>query len=210
MSNTIKLHSKARLYKGVDSHEIEMIQDIALQQEKKLNHEREIERQYKKGYDEGYQSARQELENDFTNQMLKKTEEFYSILSSFEEKLCGYESIFDELVIRLSAKISGKILRYEIKNNPIIEETLRSSIKKIMGANEVHIKIHPGDYELLHNEGKTVFIERNFDKIKFEISEKIEPGGCVIETEIGNVDARIESQLNEITKQLENSVTKNV
>ena len=31
----------------------------------------------------------------------------------------------------------------------------------------------------------------------------IEKGGCFVETELGNIDARISSQLNEIIKQLE-------
>jgi flagellar biosynthesis/type III secretory pathway protein FliH len=45
--------------------------------------------------------------------------------------------------------------------------------------------------------------------IKFEIDDNIEIGGCLIETEIGNLDARISSQLNEISKALENVIIKN-
>ncbi|MHB9041598.1 MAG: FliH/SctL family protein [Melioribacteraceae bacterium] len=36
----------------------------------------------------------------------------------------------------------------------------------------------------------------------------MELGGCLIETEIGNVDARISTQLNEMQRQLEDSLIK--
>ena len=44
---------------------------------------------------------------------------------------------------------------------------------------------------------------KSFSKIKFESDERIETGGCFIETEIGNVDGRIVPQLKELKKQFE-------
>jgi flagellar biosynthesis/type III secretory pathway protein FliH len=43
----------------------------------------------------------------------------------------------------------------------------------------------------------------SFSKIKFEQDDRIELGGCFIESEIGNADGRISSQLNELKRKLE-------
>jgi len=82
---------------------------------------------------------------------------------------------------------------------------LKEAVRKILGANEILIKINPEDYKGISLDGTHKDLERNFSKIRFEQDNNIDPGGCLIETEVGNVDARIASQLDEISKQLENN-----
>ena len=86
----------------------------------------------------------------------------------------------------------------------IIEKTLEKSLKKIIGANDIMIKLSPEDYERIEKTGKEYFASSGISKIRFELSNNIKSGGCLIESEIGNIDARIETQIGEIIKDLEN------
>lgn len=210
MSNVIKLKNRARISLGGELSEAELVQQAGATPLEQKTHEFELQKQFQVGFSQGYEVARKELEAQFSNAIMQKTEEFYAILSSFEDKLRGYETIYDTLVIRLATLIAEKIVQREISIHSTVEATLRESIKKVIGANEVFIKINPEDYALLMNEGKTAIIEKSFDKIKFEVTDKIEAGGCIIETEIGSVDARIDSQLKEIANELLNSIVHNV
>ncbi len=203
MSNVIKLRSKPKLYSTGSLTETEYLKNVPNPIDELLQREQELKAQYQKGYNEGYQQAKAKLENEYTNELIRKSEEFYAILSSFEEKLNGYDTIYDEAVVRLALQIAEKIVKHEIQNKSSILDSLRESIKKVIGANEVVIKLHPDDLAMLNNEGHSSIIDRQFNKIKFEISDKITPGGCMIETDLGNVDARIESQLDEISRKLE-------
>lgn len=211
MSNVLKMKSPARLSTGgsVVNYEAPVAPVILQRELDQRDHERALQEHLQIGFQRGYEEARAEMEQSFDSSLLQKTEEFYAILSSFEEKLSGYESAFDQLVLQLSTKIAEKIVHREVTMSSTIEQVLRESIKKVMGSNEVHIKMHPDDYQLLYNDGKTAFIEKSFNKIKFEPTDKVERGGCVIETEIGNVDARIESQLQNITNELMASLLNN-
>jgi len=83
---------------------------------------------------------------------------------------------------------------------------LKDAIKKVIGANNVIVKLNPDDFKTLDSTSDEPFSINSFDKIKFEQDDRIEPGGCFIETEIGSVDARISSQCNEIRKQLEANI----
>jgi len=74
----------------------------------------------------------------------------------------------------------------------------------------VIIKINPADFSVLHSEDQGIFLEESFSKIKFEQDEKIEPGGCIVETDIGNVDSRIATQIFEVRKHLEAHFTNQV
>lgn len=211
MSSVIKLKSRARLSLGQSDVEVEMPSAPQIQQREleQRRHEQELQENLQIGFQRGYEEAWAELEQNFDAALLQKTEEFYAILSSFEEKLHSYETAFDELVLQLSLKIAEKVVHREVTLNSTIETVLRESIKKVMGSNEIHIKINPEDYQLLYNEGKTAFIEKSFNKVKFEATERIERGGCIIETEIGNVDARISSQMQSITNELQASLSSN-
>ena len=96
----------------------------------------------------------------------------------------------------------------ELENKTIIEETLQKSIHKIIGANEIIVKINPSDFELINSNNTMQKINPGITHIKFEAVNNIEKGGCFIETEIGNLDVRISSQINEIIKALENKLVK--
>jgi flagellar assembly protein FliH len=93
-----------------------------------------------------------------------------------------------------------------VENKTAIQNTLKEAVRKILGANEIIIKINPQDYNSITQDGTQKDLEKNFSKIRFEQDENIDMGGCLIESETGNVDARISTQLDEITKQLKNNI----
>jgi flagellar assembly protein FliH len=138
--------------------------------------------------------------------MMEKAEEFYSIIKSFEERIINYETAFEKVVIETSKQISKKIITREIENQSIIETVLKNSLQKVIGANQILIKLNPNDYQSIANSDFLPELENQFNKVKFEEDEKIEKGGCLINTELGNVDSKISTMVNELIKKLENAV----
>lgn len=165
----------------------------------------QLQNYYEKGFSDGQNAIRLELEKEFTSRLIEKTEEFSTILLSLEENLKNYEQAFDNIIIEVSIAVAEKILKREIAKESIITTSLRDSIRKVLGANEILIKINPKDHKILNDESSSLLLEESFSKIKFEHDERVDPGGCFVETEIGNVDSRISTQLSEIKKQLENT-----
>ena len=91
----------------------------------------------------------------------------------------------------------------------ISSSVLKNSLQKVIGANQVIIKLNPIDYNSITTSEFIPEIESSFNKIKFEEDSKIELGGCIINTELGNVDAKISNMINELIRKLENSVEQN-
>lgn len=203
MSNVIKLSNKPNIsIRSVKNLVIED-EDFNNKNEVEINREQILLKEnYTKGFEEGYLKAKKELESEYNNKLIKKTEEYYEILSNFEEKLNIYEKTFDEVIAKLSLKIAEKVIRSEVANRNVVEEIIKEAAKKIIGANDVIIKINPKDYELITENGNDKILNKSFNKIKFEPNEAIEIGGCIIESAIGNVDAQISTQLIEIEKRL--------
>ena len=167
-------------------------------------HQVQLKEKYDEGYSEGFKNAKNETEIIYKERFIKKVDEFNKILGAVDKKISGYDQEFENLVILLAFEIAQKITRREIQKESTINEVLKDSLKKILGANSIIIKIHPEDYKILNEDNnQKMFFDESFSKIKFEQDERIEQGGCVVETEIGNVDGRIVSQLNELKKYFE-------
>lgn len=206
MSDVIKLNIKSKSLKAVLNEDNISSIDIDDQESNDKRFRVELERQFNLGYNKGYDDAKAELESEYNQQMMEKAEEFYSIIKSFEERIISYETAFEKVVIETSKQISKKIITREIENQSIIETVLKNSLQKVIGANQILIKLNPNDYQSIVNSDFLPELENQFNKVKFEEDEKIEKGGCLINTELGNVDSKILTMVNELIKKLENAV----
>lgn len=206
MSDVIKLNVKSKSLKAVLNDDNISSIDIDDQESNDKRFRVELERQFNLGYNKGYDDAKAELESEYNQQMMEKAEEFYSIIKSFEERIINYETAFEKVVIETSKQISKKIITREIENQSIIETVLKNSLQKVIGANQILIKLNPNDYQSIVNSDLLPELENQFNKVKFEEDEKIEKGGCLINTELGNVDSKISTMVNELIKKLENAV----
>jgi len=159
--------------------------------------------QFESGYKEGYKKAVENLENTYRERLEQKFTDMHRILSSVEEKIASYDREFESIVLRLSFILTEKILKREISIENSVVEVLNEALRKVIGSNNILVKVNSADYELISRESSRLIHTDSFSKIKFETDDRIEPGGCIVETEIGNVDARISSQLSEIKKQFD-------
>lgn len=165
-----------------------------------------LAQEYSKGFEEGVKSVSLKYESEYSEKLLTRIEYFQNIISSIEKQLKLQNNEFEHLVINLSVMIAEKIIKREIEKESIISANLKEAIKKVLGANNLIIKVNPDDYNEIVIESKSLLLEDSFSKVQFEEANRIEKGGCFVETDIGNVDARISSQFSEITKCLESSL----
>jgi flagellar assembly protein FliH len=202
MSSIIKLSSKA----AKPTAKISGFGNAPINVDDSESIKRQLEEFYRKGLKEGQEKARRDMEQSFMDRLAKKYEELYTIFQQYDENLIEYEKCFEELVIETAYELARKILQHEIQDKSIVNENVRLAIGKIIGANEIKLKLNPGDLDQINDLNKNILNGSSFSKIKIEADERIEAGGCLVETEIGNVDARISTQLSELRKHLEDNI----
>ncbi len=207
MSDVIKLNVKSRSIKVmVDGGSVK--EDPEREKEMlEQRHKEELHRYYEKGYHEGQQSAKSQYESYYTEKLLQRFEELHSMFSGFDQRIVEYEKVYERLVMETAFIIAEKIIKSEVDRNTIIRPVLEESLKRVLGANDVIVRLNPSDYNNLFNNQNDVNLDDSFAKIKFEKDDRIEVGGCLVETEIGNVDARITTQLAELKKHIESKLT---
>jgi flagellar assembly protein FliH len=177
-------------------------QEFAKKKER-LQMENSLVQRYDQGFSDGQNAIRQEMEEKYNTQLLERYDEISKTFLSIEENLIEYRDVFANLVLELSYLISEKIVRREIKKESMITEVMKESLNKIVGANNIQIKLNPTELEEIKLESGNSFAGKSLSNINFEADERIDAGGCLVITEIGNVDGRVTSQMEEIKKQLD-------
>jgi flagellar assembly protein FliH len=203
MSNIIKISGSKRVSLKAGT------EDRIFQEDKGEHLQQQLQFQYEAGYDQGYNTAMNELEQQYTKKLLEKYDDVFTIFYDFNERADEYDKAFEKLVIELSFMISELIIKREVEKDSIIVENLRNALKKVLGANQIIIKLNPADLAKMNDDSNKMFAESGLSKIRFESTEAVDAGGCLIETDIGSVDARISAQLMELKKSLLNSVFNN-
>ncbi len=101
---------------------------------------------------------------------------------------------------QLALSIARKIVCHEVKTT---QETVtcvaREALSRVNNPAKITIKLNPDDLQFI-KDTRFQFSRflRNVDNIRFEAEESIQSGGCLIETDRGDIDARIEKQFQAI------------
>jgi len=155
---------------------------------------------YAKGFSEG-------MEKGKTLERINLHSTIETMTSSFKEisrlKAVIIENSEDEIV-KLAFSIAEKILHREISTNADVGlHILKNTIKEITDRERLKILMNPADYRHLTEVNPEAMSSiEGLRNAEIEADDAIGPGGIVIETLFGEVDARIESQLDEVREAL--------
>ncbi len=114
-------------------------------------------------------------------------------------------------IVALAICIAEKVIHSELKQNPeIIVNVVRAALKKVLDREMLTIKVNPKDFEVLNRYRPELIASTNEKRgLTIEWDDSIMPGGCMIETNHGEVDARIDKQLEEISLDLKEEIERN-
>ena len=75
----------------------------------------------------------------------------------------------------------------------------REALARVDNPGKIKIKLNPDDLKFINDtQSQIARFLQNFDHIRFEAEDSIQSGGCLIETDRGDIDARIEKQFEAI------------
>lgn len=137
-------------------------------------------------------TVQSEVESQVREMRANLTETIEKISSMAEELSAGAEVQLVELAIEIAKKI---VIREVTIDREIALALAKVSLKRLNSRTAAQVRLSPDDF---------AFVQTNREKLEFhgslEIVEdrSITPGGCLIHTDTGDIDARIESQFDEI------------
>jgi len=108
------------------------------------------------------------------------------------------------IIVRLAYEIAKKIIHQEAQTNPdVILYIVRESIRRAAEGDKLTVILHPEDLAVVRACVDTLVEDPELKgKMEFKSDAKITRGGCIVETNLGHIDAQIETQLEEVEQAL--------
>lgn len=166
----------------------------------KENWEQEKQLLMKQGYQEGYElgvsegklAAEKQYET-LINQVndLEKiaTKDYHTRLEQS-----------DHVIVDLSVKIAEKIIKSQIDVDPkLFLNIVTAAITEIKDQSQISIYVHPNNYELLMKQkGELINTLDGDTKLSIFVNQKMIENECLIEHPFGQIDASVDTQLQQI------------
>lgn len=152
---------------------------------------------YHRGVEAGKAEAMKELSARFEERIAGERERVGMLVQNIRSRFSSLHGQWEESVMRFAFAVAHLIVKREISiDREIVLGQVREALRHLVGAENVRLRIHPLDEEILRVRRNDVFaMSDSLRDLVFEVDDKIERGGCIVESELGNVDARLSTQL---------------
>ena len=171
----------------IDPEEIveERIQARLAEQEER--HQIEKEQAYRSGFEDGRDMGLREG----TKEGQEAVTAFSSVAERLQAEWKALEKQLERALLTLSTSMARKIVGEELRlNEAVLARTIKQAVAHLVDPKAFVLKLHPEDVEKIRR-----LRPEWSDTIHLESDPRIGPGGCMIETGAGGVDARLERQL---------------
>jgi len=167
----------------------------ALEMEKDANQKVEIliQESRKKAYNDGREDGFKKGEEEVKRLIERLHVTLNTAIDKRKEIINSSEKQLLDLVLLVVRKVVKVVSEAEKK---VVIENVREALKKIKGETEVTIRVNIKDMDITTKHKKSLISSiEGLENISIEEDSRIAPGGCIIETSFGDVDARIQTQL---------------
>lgn len=155
---------------------------------------------FEKGFAEGREAGFKEGESEVNRLIGRVHLIIEKIMDKRQEILASTEQQVVDLVLLMVRKVVKVIS--ENQRNVVLSNVVHA-LRKVKGRGDVVIRVNMADAALTTEHIKTFL--SNVEAVKnITVVEDLstDPGGCIVETDFGSIDARISSQLHELEQKI--------
>lgn len=151
-------------------------------------------------YDAGFNSGRQEARAEVLAVAQPKIDAFMQMVGEFESMKTAIFKANEQFLLHMINQIAESVILRELKDDADYVKRLALSLLERIGTRE-NVKIFIGEAEQNAIEALKAGLAQTLGELKnisVEVDSSITHGGCRVETEFGEIDARINTQIQNI------------
>jgi type III secretion protein L len=142
------------------------------------------ENEAKRGYDDGYGTGKAEMAQKLAELARKSADS----MAYLESSVAG-------LVVKALQRVIGAIDRREL-----IVNVVRQALKAVKNQREALLKVSPVDSQAVRDHLKEILSDGAVDYLDVVADSRLNPGTCILETDLGVIDASLDVQLEAIVE----------
>jgi flagellar assembly protein FliH len=151
---------------------------------------------YREGHDKGFQGGQDEVK--------RLVDRLHLIITKAIDKRNEIIEESETQLINLVLLIAKKVIKVisENQKNVVINNVIQA-LRKLKSRGDVVIRVNLSDLELATEHTKDFLkMVENVKSVTIMEDSSVDKGGCIIETDFGQIDARVSSQLHEIEEKI--------
>jgi flagellar assembly protein FliH len=174
-----------------------LVEDSASAEERAAALQAEAEhRGYQAGLERGLADARARTE--------QAVEAFAAAERSMAEMHDRYVAEAEAAAVDLAFQIAEKVLAATIAaDREAVLGVVSGALLRTTDRDHLVVEVNPGDFELVRDAASELAGRLGgINRMEVVSERRVEPGGCVVRTEAGEIDARVSSQLERVRQLL--------
>lgn len=154
------------------------------------------------GYNEGFEKGEAEAKYQIQQEYQERMTQAQSLLQQAYEQKEAIIAEAEPFLLELSTTIASQIIKQELEDNPDkFVELIKQHLFRFKEKEFISVCVHPDDFDFIQSQrAHLVAVVNGEAEIKIIPDYTVTPKGCIIRTAYGSVDARIDTQLEEIKK----------
>ena len=172
--------------------------------EKRLEDESFSQASHEEGYKQGYAEGREQAEQSLQQQWESRLEEANAILKAAYEMREQIIQEAEPFLVELSVSISEKVIGRQLSEAPDMAlELIRKALSRRREQGVIALCVSPGQLAFVQaaREELNLVIDSQAE-LQIIPDATVKDFGCVIRSAYGSIDARIDTQLSEIKREL--------
>ncbi len=168
--------------------------------------EERLREEFKAGFEEGRRHAERTMKEEYQRKSADLQAAADAFLESIAKRYQEFQAAAERNVVRLAIAIAERIVKQRVVvENEVVVRQIQEAMKRVVGVERVRIRINPADEEFVRAHRTELLTSADaVRELTLEADETIERGSCVLESDAGNVDASITTQLERIEAALLN------
>ncbi|MCS6777755.1 MAG: FliH/SctL family protein [Chloroherpetonaceae bacterium] len=160
---------------------------------------------YAQGYAEGEAAARQLLTQQADTERVALREEIAAFIAHIEAQRRKIWQELEPQIIGLVFDLARKVIKQEVEvNRDVALSMVRNALRRVADSTSLRIRVHQEDLETVRAARQELLtLLDGVPHVEIVADRRVGPGGCIVETECGNIDARIETQMDTIADVLQ-------
>lgn len=179
---------------------------LRLPESERRRHAAEIEQARLEGIEKGKSVGREMAQRELMP-ALELMQQYATMLAAERADLSAR---FEEQLVSLATQMAEKILNAELNVKPeMLVGIVKNALRSMTEAKQVTLRVHPQDLDLIkkRTEEFAAFLSSSA-VLDLRPDDTIVRGDCLVDSDLGSLDARLATQLTSLKQQLELSLEK--
>lgn len=160
-------------------------------------------------YKIGYEAGREEGYKEGQAEVMRLIDRLGTIVSTSVDIRDDIIRASEKLMIDMILMISRKVVKDEIvERREVVINNIKEAIKMVKDRDRIDIRVNFADLDMTTaHKDELIRMMEALKKINVYEDSRVGRGGCIIETDVGAIDARISTQLDTIEESIRNAST---